>query len=325
MKGNIIGIDVGGTKCAVIYGKKSGSDLQIVEKQKFATTTATETIDTIVSEIEKMMKRYGLDSSNTDAIGISCGGPLNSKTGVVMSPPNLAGWDNIPIVGIIKDKFGIPTAIHNDANACALAEWKFGAGQGTKNMAFLTFGTGLGAGLILNGALYTGTNDNAGEVGHIRLSDFGPVGYGKSGSMEGFSSGGGIAQLAKAAVQERLQMGLKVDWCPCEELDCITAHKVALAAESGDKLALSIYETSATYLGRGLAIMIDILNPEAIIVGGIYTRNRLMMEPFVMQIIQREALSCAAAVCTVKAAALGEQIGDYAALSVAADLMDGRL
>ena len=112
-----------------------------------------------------------------------------------MSPPNLPGWDNIDIVKQIKTHFGVPVHLQNDANACALAEWKFGAGRGTKNMVFLTFGTGLGAGLILDGKLYSGTNDNAAELGHIRLDRFGPVGFGKTGSFEGFCSGGGIAQL----------------------------------------------------------------------------------------------------------------------------------
>ena len=238
MKKNILGVDIGGTKCAVIYGQKEGDTLHLVEKVKFPTTSVDETIANICSEIEQMMGRHGLDSSNTGAIGISCGGPLDSKRGVVMSPPNLPGWNDIPIVRMLEERFGIRTGIHNDANACALAEWKFGAGVGTQNMVFLTFGTGLGAGLILDGKLYAGTNDNAGELGHIRLSEFGPVGYGKCGSFEGFASGGGIAQLARFKVSEKQQMGESVAWCPPGQLDSISAHTVALAAASGDPLAL---------------------------------------------------------------------------------------
>ena len=321
MKKNILGVDIGGTKCAVIYGQKEGDTLHLVEKVKFPTTSVDETIANICSEIEQMMGRHGLDSSNTGAIGISCGGPLDSKRGVVMSPPNLPGWNDIPIVRMLEERFGIRTGIHNDANACALAEWKFGAGVGTQNMVFLTFGTGLGAGLILDGKLYAGTNDNAGELGHIRLSEFGPVGYGKCGSFEGFASGGGIAQLARFKVSEKQQMGESVAWCPPGQLDSISAHTVALAAASGDPLALEIYRISATYLGRGLAMVIDLLNPEVIVIGSIYVRNRELMEPFVLQEIEREALSHARRVCSVRPAMLGEQIGDYAALSVAANLI----
>ena len=321
MKTNIIGVDVGGTKCAVTYGQKEGFELHIREKIRFATTGVDETIANIVRAVDDVMRKNGLTAGNTAAIGVSCGGPLDSRTGVVMSPPNLPGWDNIPIVRLLGDRFGIRTGIHNDANACALAEWKFGAGIGARNMAFLTFGTGLGAGLILDGKLYAGTNDNAGELGHIRLSDFGPVGYGKCGSFEGFASGGGIAQLARFKVSEKHQMGQRVSWCAPGQLDEITARDVADAAAAGDELALEIYRISATYLGRGLAIVIDLINPEVIVIGGIYTRNREMMEPFVLREIEREALSHARRVCSIRPAALGEQIGDYAALSVAADLI----
>ena len=321
MKTNIIGVDVGGTKCAVTYGQKEGFELHIREKIRFATTGVDETIANIVRAVDDVMRKNGLTAGNTAAIGVSCGGPLDSRTGVVMSPPNLPGWDNIPIVKLLGDRFGIRTGIHNDANACALAEWKFGAGIGARNMAFLTFGTGLGAGLILDGKLYAGTNDNAGELGHIRLSDFGPDGYGKCGSFEGFASGGGIAQLARFKVSEKHQMGQRVSWCAPGQLDEITARDVADAAAAGDELALEIYRISATYLGRGLAIVIDLINPEVIVIGGIYTRNREMMEPFVLREIEREALSHARRVCSIRPAALGEQIGDYAALSVAADLI----
>ena len=321
MKTNIIGVDVGGTKCAVTYGQKEGFELHIREKIRFATTDVDETIANIVRAVDDVMRKNGLTAGNTAAIGVSCGGPLDSRTGVVMSPPNLPGWDNIPIVKLLGDRFGIRTGIHNDANACALAEWKFGAGIGARNMAFLTFGTGLGAGLILDGKLYAGTNDNAGELGHIRLTDFGPVGYGKCGSFEGFASGGGIAQLARFKVSEKHQMGQRVSWCAPGQLDEITARDVADAAAAGDELSLEIYRISATYLGRGLAIVIDLINPEVIVIGGIYTRNREMMEPFVLREIEREALSHARRVCSIRPAALGEQIGDYAALSVAADLI----
>ena len=321
MKTNIIGVDVGGTKCAVTYGQKEGFELHIREKIRFATTDVDETIANIVRAVDDVMRKNGLTAGNTAAIGVSCGGPLDSRTGVVMSPPNLPGWDNIPIVKLLGDRFGIRTGSHNDANACALAEWKFGAGIGARNMAFLTFGTGLGAGLILDGKLYAGTNDNAGELGHIRLSDFGPVGYGKCGSFEGFASGGGIAQLARFKVSEKHQMGQRVSWCAPGQLDEITARDVADAAAAGDELALEIYRISAPYLGRGLAIVIDLINPEVIVIGGIYTRNREMMEPFVLREIEREALSHARRVCSIRPAALGEQIGDYAALSVAADLI----
>lgn len=322
MKGeNIIGVDVGGTKCAITYGKVSDAHIHILDKVSFQTTGCTETISEIKKTILEVLDRNNLRKSDIYSIGISCGGPLDSRKGVIMSPPNLTGWDNVPIVSILSDEFGIPCVIQNDANACALAEWLYGAGKGTKNMIFLTFGTGLGAGLILNGELYTGTTDNAGEVGHIRLSEFGPIGYGKSGSFEGFCSGGGIKQLAQASVRERMQMGDKVEWCPEGNLESITAKSVAEAMVHGNELAKSIYVTSAEYLGKGLSILIDILNPEVIVIGSIYARNESFMGPIVKKIVMKESLKMSAGVCKIFPAALGNDIGDYAAISVGASLL----
>lgn len=318
---HLLGIDIGGTKCAITYGRYEGNSVEIIDKIRFNTTSVDETINHLLANTQEIMNRNDLTPNNTNAIGISCGGPLDSHKGIILSPPNLPGWDNIEIVRLFQEHFGIPTAIQNDANACALAEWTFGAGIGTQNMVFLTFGTGLGAGLILNGQLYAGTNDNAGEVGHIRLNDYGPVGYGKSGSFEGFCSGGGIRQLAICKVKERLQKGQPVSWCPGGDLEAINACIVAEAAQAGDELALSIYRESALQLGRGLAFLIDILNPEKIVIGSIYTRCKNLMAPYVSEVLSREALPLANAVCQVVPAALGESIGDYAALSVAASIL----
>mgnify|MGYP000912434193 FL=1 len=257
-----------------------------------------------------------------EATGVSCGGPLDSKTGVVMSPPNLPGWDNIPVVKMLTERYGFKAGIQNDANACALAEWKFGAGRGTENMIFMTFGTGLGSGLILNGKLYAGTNDMAGEVGHIRLSGFGPVGYGKAGSWEGFCSGGGIAQLARTIIMEKFQMGEKVSFCQsADELSNINAQLVAEAAMKGDELALNIYRISGEYLGKGLSVLIDILNPEMIVIGSIFARSKELLEPHAMKIIEKEALAHSRNVCRIVPAMLGEELGDFAALSVASNLL----
>lgn len=316
----LIGVDIGGTKCAVTLGIPQGDGILIKDKLRFPTTDVYGTIRDIKSGVREVIGRNGLGVDAIKAIGISCGGPLDSKTGVIMSPPNLPGWDNIPIVDILSEEFGAPAAVHNDANACALAEWRFGAGKGTRNMVFMTFGTGLGAGLIIDGKLYTGTNDNAGELGHIRLEEYGPVGYGKSGSFEGFCSGSGIEQLARDLAKERLQMGGDVSWCPDGDLGGITAKKVAEALREGDSLAKRVYEISARHLGAGLAVVMDILNPELIVIGSIYARNEDIFKPLMDEVLKKEALPLARMVCKVVPASLGESIGDYAALSIAAGI-----
>lgn len=316
-KGYYLGLDIGGTKCAVVVGD---DDFKIHKKIQFETKTSERSYQQVLDEffvhIESLFSKFPME--NLKGIGISCGGPLDSKKGMIYSPPNLPGWDNVPIIEIFSKKYGVPAAIQNDANACALAEWLMGAGKGTQNMIFLTFGTGMGSGLILNGQLYAGTNDLGGEVGHIRLAENGPVGFGKAGSFEGFCSGGGIAQLAKTMVTDKLQKGIKVAFCPnLESTGNLTAKSVAEAAIAGDETALEIIQVSAEYLGRGLALLIDILNPQCIVIGSIYSRNEMLFKPHIDRILAQEAIPASVEVCKIKPALLGESIGDFAALCVA--------
>ena len=326
MKDFYLGLDVGGTKCAVILGKctptvAGGVTMDIMDRIAFPTEAKKGfdyTIQNIYAAIEEMMARHNLSAGNVQALGISCGGPLNSKTGRVLSPPNLFGWDDIPIVEMMEARYGIPAALQNDANACALAEWRFGAARGFENVIFCTFGTGMGAGLILDGRLYEGTTGMAGEIGHLRLSEHGPVGFGKEGSFEGFCSGGGIAQLARTKVLQALQMGIRPSFCPdVQLLDTLSAKSVAEAAHAGDELAKSIYRECGFYLGRGLSLLIDIINPEVIVLGSIYERSGDLLETSAMEVITQEAIEASAACCKIVGAKLGDQIGDYAALSVA--------
>lgn len=311
-----LGIDIGGTKCAVIAAREN---MEILEKEGFPTETGKgplHAINLLLKNAGLITEKLGLNG--LQSIGISCGGPLDSKLGIVQSPPNLPGWDNIPIVRIFEDTFHVPAYLQNDANACALAEWKFGAGKGVENMIFLTFGTGMGAGIITDSKLYTGTNDLAGEVGHIRLADDGPEAYGKKGSFEGFCSGTGIARIAKKIIMGKLVKGESVSFVTNNsEIDNLTTKDIAEAASGGDKTAIEIFEYSGKYLGRGLSLLIDILNPQMIVIGSIYTRCRQFLEPACLEVIRKEALEPARLVCKVVPAALGEQVGDYASVSVA--------
>ena len=311
----ILGFDIGGTKCAVITANWDGKKIDLLKKEKCPTDLSIKPQDMIQKLIDLADT---LIDSKPDAIGISCGGPLDSKKGIIMNPPNLTGWDNVEIVKQIQEYYNVPTHLQNDANACALAEWKFGAGKGTENMVFLTFGTGLGAGLILNGRLYSGTNDNAGEVGHIRLSSFGPVGYGKAGSFEGFCSGNGIAQLGYSLALEKAQRGeyplyFKKGFTQAD----VTAKTIADAADSGDKTAIETYRLCGEFLGKGLSVLIDILNPEKIVIGSVFARSENLLRNAMEKEIKAEALYLSSACCKVIPAALGEKIGDYAAIATA--------
>lgn len=309
----LAGIDIGGTKCAISLGISEENGVRIVSKTRFPTPpTPEQALLAMIAALRSLLQDV---PQPLTAIGISCGGPLDSRRGLVLSPPNLPGWDAVPVVDAFHEAFGVPTRLQNDANAGALAEWLWGAGRGLQNVIFLTFGTGMGAGLILNGQLYSGTNDMAGEVGHMRLADDGPVGYGKAGSFEGFCSGGGIQRLAQIRAEAAIRAGTPPLFCPTlADLPLITAEKVAL---SGDPLAQEIFETVGRRLGQGLALLIDILNPQCIILGSIYLRQRSRLEDHMQAVLRQEALSYALHVCEIVPAGLGEAIGDYAALAVA--------
>jgi len=309
----MIGFDIGGTKCAVCIGEEINGELVIKDKKIIPTDHSISPYEMI----DRMCKLTDELTDDVDVIGISCGGPLNSKKGKIMSPPNLPGWDDVKIVDYLKEKYNVNVYLENDANACAVAEWKYGAGKGVNNMVFMTFGTGLGAGLILDGKLYRGANDMAGEAGHIRLSSFGPVGYGEAGSFEGFCSGGGIAQLGKTYAQEKLQMGKTVSFCEnVSELDTITAKSIAEYAYKGETDAIEIYETCGAMLGRGLSILIDILNLDRIVLGSIFQRSEDLIRPKMQEILEKECLAYSLDACEVVPAKLGDNIGDYAALAV---------
>lgn len=251
-------------------------------------------------------------------INLSCGGPLDSSRGVIQSPPNLPGWDEVPVTDWVKKRMGIPVYLQNDANAGALAEWIYGAGRGSRNMIFITFGTGCGAGLILNGHLYAGTNYMAGECGHIRLSEFGPVGYGKVGAMEGFCSGNGIEQLSNLFALEAVQQGGDSGLCKAyKNGEKLTAKLTAKYARDLDPVACKVFQVAGKYLGRALSILIDLLNPEKIVLGSVFARCQDLLWPSAQKELLEETLSRSNNVCMIVPAALSESIGDYAALCVA--------
>ncbi len=312
----MIGFDIGGTKCAVSIGQEKDGVMHILSKKVIPT-------DHSVSGYEMIDKMCALAEEMTDdfsRIGISCGGPLDNKQGIIISPPNLPRFKDINAVDYLKEKYGGFVRLENDADACAFAEWKYGSGRGCQNMIFLTFGTGLGAGLVLNGKLYTGANGNAGEVGHIRLRDDGPMGFGKHGSFEGFASGGGIAQLGKTAAREQLAKGTVPSYCKTlDDIDTVTAQSVAEAAYNGDPTAIGVYRKCGEMLGYGLSILIDILNPERIVIGSIYTRSSDLLQERMMEVLKKEALGPSLSAVEILPATLGENLGDYAALSLAAD------
>ena len=286
-----LGIDLGGTKTAVLIGDETG---KVHARAQFPTGTPAETR----RKITEAAYGFGRDFAR---IGIACGGPLDAVRGRLLAPPNLPGWEGAELVSWFESDLKRPVALVNDANAGALAEWRWGAGRGATDLVFLTCGTGLGAGIISGGRLLAGVGGNAGEIGHVRLTEDGPIGYGKCGSVEGWASGGGIGRQA-----------IEAGW-PAGT----TAKDIVLAANAGDARAIALLEQAGKKLGRTIAILVDLLNPQVIVLGSLFVRARRHLEPALLRELHAEALPELVATCRVVPAELGESIGDQQALAVA--------
>lgn len=313
------GVDIGGTKTAVVL---SYAPPEVISRTEFATEPERgpqPAIDRIMTALHEMLGAHAESTCVLQGIGVSCGGPLDRIAGVIQTPPNLPTWIDVPIVAILAREFNCSVSLENDANAGAVAEHRFGAGRGYHHMVFLTMGTGLGAGIIVDDRLYHGANDMAGEIGHVRLTRSGPVGYGKPGSVEGWASGGGMAQVAARALRAAQRAGRETVLLDAFERGRVTAKDVGLAVRAGDPVARQIVAICGRKLGMTMAILADILNPECIVIGGLAMRlGDLLLGP-ALKSMRAEALDQAFAACSVVPAQLGEKIGDVAALCVALD------
>ena len=301
----LFGLDIGGTKTGLLLGDTNGMILRRVE----IPTPAAESFEIALSRIRAATndllgacRRDGLGIPR--AVSVSVGGPLDIERGILYAPPHLAAWGEAPLKQRLGQALALPVYVQHDGNAGALAECYFGAGRGARNMIFLTMGTGLGAGLILNGQIYHGASDMAGEVGHVRMAEDGPVEYGKAGSWEGFCSGSGLVKLA-----HRMQPGA---WPP----DLATRDLIGCALES-DPAALEVIAEAGRWFGRGLAMLVDVLNPDVIVVGTLgVVLGDLLLEP-ARAALRAEALPRAVAACRIVPAGLGSRLGDVAALMAA--------
>lgn len=307
-----IGVDIGGTKIAVSKGEHG----EVLEKKVFLTETSPSWEDAV----EKIIDAASPFCMEAKAIGISAGGPLDSRRGLILSPPNLPSWDNVPIVKILTERLNRPSFLLNDADAGALVEYRYGKGKEYENIVFCTFGTGMGAGLIINGKLWRGRNDGAGEIGHVRLTEHGPSGYGKIGSVEGWASGSGISHLTDIIASSYLQKGIEIPWFKRGQT---TAKTVIENAYKEDVAALEIIKECAKHLGSSLSIIMDMINPDAIILGSLFVRAEKLLRPEMEKVIEKETLK--RNICPVFPAQNGENIGDIAALSIAEEGYNGNL
>ena len=309
-------VAIGGTKSTVALAVYEDGTVDWQTSERLATSTDP---DATLTALTRLLADQMAGIRGTLAgIGIVCGSPLDEQAGLVLAPPNLPQWTAVDVLTPFADRFGVRPSLVNDADAGALAEWAWGAGRGARSMIFLTMGTGLGAGLILDGRLYRGAAGLAGEAGHWRLAEAGPVGHGKAGSFEGFCAGSGIARQAQQLAAGQLANGrptaMAPDWA---SLAGLTAERAGQAADAGDETALALWAGVGQRLGAGLALIIDLLNPDVIVLGGIYNRQRARLEPAMRAVVEQEALGASLRACRIEPSGLGERIGDWSGLAAA--------
>lgn len=304
----ILGLDVGGTKTAVVEGTR---EAVILQRSEIA-TEAWRPFDEIFPRLSQLMQQTiavaAQQQRRIAALSVSIGGPLRIAEGLLLDPPHLPGWHGVALKARLVAAFPqLPVFIEHDGNAGALAEFHFGAGRGRadlRHLIFLTFGTGLGAGLIVNGVVLHGTSDTAGEVGHLRLAWEGPVGFGKIGSWEGFASGAGLVELAHQMFPAR--------WTRATPI-----RELVEAMLADDPQALSVAAEAGKWMGRGMALLVDTLNPQMIVLGSLAVALGERVLSHARRALAEEALPQAVAACEIVPAVLGDSIGDVAALMAA--------
>lgn len=304
---NRIGIDVGGTNVKIALVDSNG-------KIGYSNTIPTRaemgyeyTINNMKQAIRDLMTETKLSAKDIEGIGFGLPGQVDFKSGIVRLITNIPGWVEIPLAKMIEDEFHIPTRIDNDVRCAALGELNFGAGKGCQNLICITVGTGIGSGLIINGKLVRGASNAAGEIGHIKLQMHdGPIcGCGDTGCLEAFASGPAIVAMA----EEYILGGKSTKYREMANGNDITPFIVAEAAKAGDAVAKRIFTRMGEYIGIGMASVVNLLNPEKIIIGGgVADAGDILLNPL-KETIKNRAMKIAGETVEVVPAQLGNTAG----------------
>jgi glucokinase len=315
-------VDIGGTKLSTVLATCAGEIVHKVRRPTDAHLGPSVGVARLIEMLHETLDVQGraLERSQIAGIGVACGSPMDAERGIILGPPNLQSWNPVPIVEILEREFHLYARLENDANAGALAEWLFGAGKGRRHVVYLTMGTGIGGGLILDGRLYRGANGNAGEIGHMRVVDRGgPLcGCGKHGCLEAFCSGPSIARRTRQALAQEPDSSLARTLRQALDgaLDQVTAEHLFTAARAGDPLALHLVDETAHYMGIALSNVIQAFNPEVIVLGTIATAQGDFLLDRVRSVVRAETWPLMSEVVEIVPSPLGSRVGDYAAISV---------
>ncbi len=316
----VLGIDIGGTNLVVGSVAEDGSTVVATASEPTQSEAgATDVLDRLVGLAERAIAATRREAPGAEILGVGVGapGPLDTRRGIVLLTPNL-GWVNLPLRQIIHDRLGLPAALDNDANCAVLGEWWVGAARGARHAIGITIGTGIGGGIILDGRLYHGASDVAGEIGHTTIDTEGRrCKCGNYGCLEAYASGPNIALRAveelEAGAESRLRTLVGGD------LRKITAQTVYQAAADGDELALEVVNDTAKFLGVGIGNLLNVFNPEVVVVcGGVTLAGDHLFEPLRREVARR-AFKPAVAACRIVPGELAGTAGVYGAAKVFLD------
>ena len=267
--GTILAMDFGGTKLAAGVAERGGARLQDrALSPSSSPKSAQRDLDTMSEMCDRLLEGRALL-----AVGVSFGGPVDIRTGIVLTSHHVPGWNNYPLKQTLEARYGVPVAIENDVNIAARGEWAYGAGRGFQNVFYVNVGTGVGGGLVLGGRPYGGVTGVAGEIGHTVIRSDGPVcTCGRRGCVESLAAGPYIALAARERLEADPKQGSKLLDLAEGDPARITTKMVSEAAELGDVLARGVLVDAASALGLGIANAVNLLNPECVILGGGVTK-----------------------------------------------------
>ncbi len=313
--GLALGLDIGGTKLAAGVVDPDGH----VHAFALEPTASDQGVEAVLERLfllgARAVAESGVPWERIDRVGIGCGGPLDADRGVVLGPPHRPGWLDVPLTARAEEAYSRPAVLENDATAAAAAEHRYGAGAGTRNMVYLTISTGVGGGIVIDGRLYRGSMGNGGELGHVTVDcDGRPCrGCGRNGCLEAYVSGTSIAERAREALAAVDRPSVLA------ALHAPTAADVAAAAKAGDELAQEVWDATTTALACGVTSIVNLFEPEAVVLGGGVTRSGEQLLAPVRESVRTSAMGPAGRGARVVVSALGDRAGVVGAAAIAFD------
>ena len=304
--GQRIGIDVGGTNVKIALVSDEGKIIYSNSIPTRAEMGYEYTVNSMKEAIRELLKETKLEAKDIEGMGFGFPGQIDCQNGIVRLAPNIPGWVNVPIAEIMEKEFSIPTRVDNDVRTAALGELNYGAGVGCQNMVCITVGTGIGSGLVINGKLVRGASNAAGELGHIKLNmEGGPLcGCGDRGCLEAYASGPSIVAMA----EEYIKGGKSTRYRELANPE-ITPYVVSVAAQEGDPVARQIFRIMGEYIGMGLTSVVNLLNPEKIIIGGgVAAAGDILFDP-IKETIAKRAMTIQKQAVEIVPAQLGNNAG----------------